>query len=168
MIHSRYGLVLALLPLGLHTTVTQAAECSPSVRIETPWARATPPGAKVGAVYLQISGACGADALIGAESAVAQKVEIHNMFRVDGKMQMRAIPQIAVAANERVSLQPGGLHIMLLDIKQPLKEGERVDLTLVFEKAGRIPVVANVAALGAPSAPSMPAMPAMPANNDAR
>jgi len=149
----------------------RAAECSPSVRIETPWARATPPGAKVGAVYLQISGACGADALLGAESAAAGKVEIHNMFRVDGKMQMRAIPQLAVPANERVTLQPGGLHIMLLDITQPLKEGERVELTLLFEKAGRVPVVANVAALGAPAAPSassMPAMPGMPAGNGAR
>lgn len=164
MIRNRYGLFLALLPLGLHTPVTQAAECSPSVRVEAPWARATPPGAKVGAVYLQISGACGADALIGAESAIAQKVEIHNMFREDGKMKMRAIPQLDVPANERVTLQPGGLHIMLLDIKQPLKEGERVDLTLVFEKAGRVPVVANVAALGAPAAPAMPSMPAMPAN----
>lgn len=153
--------------LGLFAAVTGyapsdslAAACSPSIRVDSVWARATPPGAKVGATYLQITGACGADALIGAESAVAGKVEIHNMFRVDGKMQMRAIPQLAVPANERVTLQPGGLHIMLLDIKQPLREGERVELTLLFEKAGRVPVVANVAALGAPTAPSMPAMPA--------
>ena len=162
MSRNHTGFSLALLPLAVFPALALAAECSPVVRIDTPWARATPPGAKVGAVYLQISGSCGADALVGAESAVAGKVEIHTMFREDGKMLMRAIPQLAVPANERVTLQPGGLHIMLLDIKQPLKEGERVELTLLFEKAGRVPVVANVAALGAPSAPSMPAMP-MPA-----
>lgn len=162
-----HAIVLALIPLGVHSTATMAADCTPTVRIESPWARATPPGAKVGAVYLQITGACGADALVGAESTAAGRVEIHNMFREDGKMRMRAIPQLAVPANEQVTLQPGGLHIMLLDIKQPLKEGEKVDVTLVFEKAGRVPVTANVAALGAPSGPSMP-MPAMPSGNGAR
>jgi periplasmic copper chaperone A len=157
---SAYRLGLLIAVFGYGASETLAAECSPTIQVEGAWARATPPGAKVGAAYLQITGACGADALIGAESGVAGKVEIHNMFSEDGRMRMRAIPQLAVPANQRVTLQPGSFHIMLLDIRQPLREGERVELTLLFEKAGRIPVVAHVAALGAPAAPSMPAMPA--------
>lgn len=121
-----------------------------SVTVAHPWARATPPGAKVGAAYLEIAAAKqGADALIAARAEVAGRVEIHTHKHEDGIMKMQQIERLPVAAGQSVVLKPSGDHIMLMDLKKPLVEGDLLPITLVFEKAGEITVEATVEPIGA-------------------
>jgi copper(I)-binding protein len=120
------------------------------VKIENAWARATPPGAKIGAGYMTIhnSGAT-ADRLVGASSPAARKVEPHVTVRDGDISRMRAVPGYDVPANGTFQLTPGGSHLMLMDLKAPLKEGERVPLVLKFQRAGEVKVELEVRALGA-------------------
>lgn len=117
-----------------------------SIQIEQPWARATPAGAMSGAVYMTINNKSNdADRLTGAASDVAKASQIHEMKVVGGVMKMREISGgLAVPANGSVVLKPGGYHVMLIDLKKPLKAGETVQLTLTFEKAGKVEVSAPV------------------------
>lgn len=125
----------------------KAAAAGP-VQIAAPFTRATP--GKVGGVFMQIRNTGGsADRLIRAESPAAGSVELHTHVKDGDVMRMRQIPAIDVAANGETKLQPGGLHIMLIDLKQPLKEGGQVPLTLVFEKAGPVTVQVPVMKAGA-------------------
>ncbi len=139
-------------PLPLVTAPASLAHeyAAKGVSISHPWARATPKGAKVGAAYLEIkTDAKTSDRLLGARTAVAGKVEIHTHIHEGGVMKMRQIPGIDLAAGVSHVLKPSGDHVMLMDLKQPLKEGDLLKLTLVFEKAGEIEVEATVEALGA-------------------
>lgn len=117
-----------------------------SIQIEQPWARATPAGAMSGAVYMTINNKSNdADRLTGAAADVAKTSQIHEMKVVGGVMKMREISGgLAVPANGSVTLKPGGYHVMLIDLKKPLKAGETVRLTLTFEKAGKVDVSAPV------------------------
>lgn len=121
------------------------------IRISQPWARATPGGAKVAAGYVTITNAGKtADRLIGGSAAVAGTLELHDMTTVDGVMRMRRIEGgIALEPGATVTLRPGGMHMMLLDLKQPLKQGETVKVTLVLEKAGPVEIEYAVAPIGA-------------------
>lgn len=126
------------------------------IGIETPWARATPPNARTGAAYLTLINQGGAaDRLISASSVAAERVELHTHINEGGVMRMKAIDAVALAPGERVSLRPGGLHVMLIDLKGPLRENTRVPVTLRFAAAGEvtveIPVLRNppAAATGA-------------------
>jgi hypothetical protein len=120
------------------------------VTVTHPWARATPGGATVGAAYLEIkTDTKTADRLIGAKSPVAGRVEIHTHLHEDGVMKMRQIPAIALKPGAAHLLKPSGDHVMLMDLKQPLKEGDVVKITLVFEKAGEIAIDATVEPIGA-------------------
>lgn len=132
------------------------------ITVVTPWARATPGGAKVGGAFLEIRAAAGADdKLISASSPVSGIVELHDHIHDNGVMRMRRVDGIAIPGGKTTALKPGGLHIMLMDLKQGLKQGETVELTLVFEKAGTIKVPVPIAGLGALQAPG--AAPAAPA-----
>ena len=115
------------------------------------WARATPGGAKVGAGYLEIVNAtAAADTLLSVAAAVAGRTEIHEMTHDGGVMKMRALTNgLDLPAGATVSLSPGGLHIMFLDLKQPLTAGQTFDLELTFKTAGKIKVPVTVAAIGA-------------------
>jgi periplasmic copper chaperone A len=120
------------------------------ISLEHPWSRATPAGAQVGAGYVTIknAGASG-DRLVSATADVAGKVEIHEMKMDDGVMKMRPIEGLAIPAGKSVELKPGGYHIMFIQLKTPLKTGETVKGSLVFEKAGAMPVEFKVEAMGA-------------------
>jgi copper(I)-binding protein len=83
-------------------------------------------------------------ALVGAESAVSEVVELHTHVEEGGMMRMRRVDKIEVPAGETVTLKPGGLHVMLIGLKQPLEPGDAVDLTLIFEDGSRMPVQAPV------------------------
>jgi periplasmic copper chaperone A len=121
-----------------------------SVTVAHPWARATPGGAKVGGAYLEIKAAAGkGDRLIAAHSPAAGKAEIHNHIMDGGIARMRRVEVIAIAGGKSVVLEPSGYHVMLMDLKQPLKEGDLLKLTLVFERAGEIEVDATVEPIGA-------------------
>jgi len=124
-----------------------------SLTIGHPWARATPPGAKVGGGYLTIENT-GAepDRLVAATVDIAGRAEIHEMAVVDGVMKMRPLGNgIEIPAGGSVELKPGAYHLMLMDLKQPLKEGEGFSGTLTFEKAGTVDVTFEIGSIGATS-----------------
>ncbi len=118
------------------------------LEIEAPWARATPPAARTGAVYLTLTNrGQAADRLLAASSPAAARAELHAHLNEGGVMRMKAIDAIVLAPAERLSLRPGGLHVMLADLKAPLREGTRLTLTLGFARAGEVtlevPVLRN-------------------------
>jgi periplasmic copper chaperone A len=123
-----------LLPLA---TVSVAAAEEGGPKIDRAWARATPGAAKTGAVYFRIKSSID-DRLIGLASPVAHKAELHTHVEEQGVMQMREVEGgLAVPADQGVELKAGGLlHVMLIDLKKPLKAGDRFPITLTFEKAG--------------------------------
>ena len=124
------------------------------ISVEQPWSRATPGGAKVGAGYLTVTnGSATPDRLLSATTEVAGRTEIHEMSMNNGMMQMRPLPDgVEVPAKGSVALEPGATHLMLLDLKQPLKEGDRFSGTLTFEKAGPLDVTFEVRGIGAKAA----------------
>jgi len=102
------------------------------VKIEDPWVRGTVVGQMATGAFMSITAKEGA-ALVSASSPVAGVVEIHTMKMEDGVMKMRPIPRLNLPAGEAVQLQPGSYHVMLMDLKQPLKTGEIVPITLKLE-----------------------------------
>jgi hypothetical protein len=124
-----------------------------SLEIIHPWARATPGGAKVGGGYVKvINHGTEPDRLIGGSFERSERVEVHQMGMKDGIMTMRPVPGgLEIKPGETVELKPGGYHLMFQDLKAPLKEGDKVDATLTFEKAGTVKVFFSVAPLGAAS-----------------
>jgi copper(I)-binding protein len=120
--------------LALLTTGLNAAP--PVVQINDAWARATVPGQKVAGVYLQIRSARDAR-LVSVQSEAASSAEIHSMSNEQGVMRMRKLEALTLPAGETVALKPGGNHIMLLDIKQQLKPGEKVPITLIVQQRGK-------------------------------
>jgi len=123
--------------------------------ISQTWSRATPGGAKIGAGYLTIENKGGApDRLVAVSGQVAGKIEIHQMAVNNGVMTMRPVEQgLTIEPGKTVTLAPGGYHLMMMDLKSPLKQGDKVPLTLEFEKAGKVAVTLDVQAVGA-KAPS--------------
>jgi copper(I)-binding protein len=120
------------------------------VTVAHPWARATPGGASVGAAYAEIKAKDGAaDTLLSASSPAAGRVEIHTHTMDGGVMKMRKIEKLAIPAGGSAVMRPSGDHIMLFDLKAPLKEGDLVPMTLVFEKAGEVTIEATVEPVGA-------------------
>ena len=115
------------------------------------WSRATPGGAKVGGGYLTITNqGSTADRLIGGAADVAAAVQVHEMTMNNGVMTMRPLDKgLVIEPGKTVKLSPGGLHLMLLDLKAPLKQGEKVPVTLEFEKAGKVSVTLDVQGVGA-------------------
>lgn len=122
-----------------------------TLAVEGAWTRATAGGAKVGAGYLTIRNAgSAADTLVGVETSVAGRGEIHDMTMTDGVMRMRRLADgLEIPAGGSVELKPGGKHLMLMDLKSPLVEGERVTLKLTFKSGATGEVELPVRALGA-------------------
>ena len=120
-----------------------------SIEIEHPWARATADGATNGAVYLVLDNeGKAADRLVSAASPAAAKVQLHAHIDDNGVMRMREINAIDLAPDATVKLAPGGLHLMLLGLVEPLKKGKAFPLTLTFEKAGAVTVQVTVQGAG--------------------
>ena len=106
-----------------------------SVKVENAWARATVPGQKTGSVYLDLTSAADT-ALVAAGSPVAARAELHSMSMDGGVMRMRALPRVELPAGKTVKLAPGGMHVMLVDLKQPLKAGDKIPVTLSLQASG--------------------------------
>ena len=123
------------------------------VSAEHPWTRATPPGARTGAGFMQLKNAGAADRVVGASSPVAGRVEMHITVREGDVMKMREVKGFDVPAKGSFELKPGGAHLMLMDLKRPLKKGEKVPLTLKLEKGGelKLELVAEEAGARTPS-----------------
>ena len=126
--------------------------CAPAVaqvKVEAAWARPTVQGQTVGGAYLTLQSAQ-ADRLLGASTPVAGRVELHRMSMAGDVMRMRQLDAIDLPAGQAVRLAPGGLHLMLLGLNKPLAIGEKLSLTLKFERGGvltvQVPVTAQAAA----------------------
>ena len=115
------------------------------------WSRATPGGAKIGGGYLTIENKGSApDRLIHCSGDVAGKIEVHEMSMKNGVMTMRPLDNgLTIEPGKTVKLAPGGFHLMLFDLKNPLKQGDKVPVTLEFEKAGKVTISLDVQGLGA-------------------
>jgi hypothetical protein len=122
-----------------------------SLKISAPWARATPKGASVGGGYLTITNTGSApDKLIGGVTSVANSFEVHEMTMDNGVMKMRPVTGgLEIKPGQTVTLNPGGYHIMLVGLKQQLKEGEHFKAALEFAKAGKVDVDFTVEGIGA-------------------
>jgi copper(I)-binding protein len=115
-----------------------ASAAQAQITVQEAWARATPPGAKIAAGYMTVRNAGAADKLVSASSPAAERVETHVTLREGDISRMREVKGYEVPARGALELKPGGAHLMLVNIKAPLKVGMTVPLTLRFEKAGEI------------------------------
>jgi hypothetical protein len=136
---------------GLIALLLSATVLADGLKVDKPWVRATAPGQKVAAAFMDLT----ADAdltLVAAESKASKVVELHTMRMEDGVMVMRQVKEIALPKGQPVSLKPGGLHVMLIDLNGPIKADSKVGVTLVVkDKAGklsRVPVEAQAMAPG--------------------
>ena len=124
------------------------------VRAVDAWSRATPAVAPVAGGFLTlVNDGDKDDRLLRVESAVAERVELHEMRHENGVMRMRELSDgLVVPAHGKVELRPGGYHLMFIKPKRAFAEGERVEATLVFQRAGRVKVGFAVRAMGAGAA----------------
>jgi periplasmic copper chaperone A len=115
------------------------------------WTRATPNGAKIGGGFLTIENKGSTpDRLIGGSTDAASKIEVHEMAMKDGVMTMRPLDNgLTIDPGKTVKLAPGGYHLMMFDLKDQLKQGDTVPVTLKFEKAGEVKVSLAVQGVGA-------------------
>ena len=143
------------LPLALAWAIPALAadQRTGSLTITQPWSRATAPGAAVGVVYFEIVNSGAQDTLVHVEAPVARQLEMHSMATIGGVMQMRQVLSVDVPAQGRVRFEPGGLHVMLIDLVRPLKKGDRFPLMLVFQHAGPMRVEVIVQDLGTLTSP---------------
>jgi copper(I)-binding protein len=126
-----------LLSACLFSLLSFYAVAGEEVEISNAWTRATAPGQQVGASYMVLTSKSDLS-LEKAESTAAGNVEIHSMTMKNGVMQMRMLDRLPLKANQPEKLEPGGFHLMLFDLKKPLKAGESVDFTLHFkDSAGK-------------------------------
>jgi len=115
------------------------------IEIENAWTRATPPGAKTAAGYMTIHNKSSSpDHLIRATSPLAARVEMHVHLHDGDVMRMRQVKGYDLPAKGSLELKPGIAHLMFVDIKQPFKEGEKIPVTLRFERAGEVTVTFTV------------------------
>ena len=119
------ALLITLLAMGAQAQTT----------VKDPWIRGTVAQQKATGMFAQLNSA-GGGKLVSASSPVAGVVEIHEMVMDGNVMKMRAVPALDLPAGKTVDLKPGGYHVMLMDLKQELKPGESVPVTLVIEGAG--------------------------------
>ena len=148
-----------LLPAAIATALTllsafsfvRAAEVTAgTLAVTGAWARATPPGAKVGAAYVTLENRGGADdRLLSIAGPAARAYEVHETVEENGMARMRPLDDLVVPAGGKLEMRPGSTHIMLTGLAAPLKAGDTVPLTLTFSLAGAVRVDFVVAPIGA-------------------
>ena len=118
--------------IALAALILAAFPVMAQVTVKEPWVRATVPAQKATGAFMQITSAQDAR-LVEAKSPVAGVVEVHEMVMEKDVMKMRAIKGLDLPAGKTVELKPGGYHVMLMDLKEQVKEGATVPVTLVIE-----------------------------------
>lgn len=152
MMNRRPLLLAALaLPAGAAQAQPAATELGP-LRILDPWTRAAGQGMQGGGFLTIRNTGATPDRLVSATSPAAGRTELHTHIRDGDVMRMRPVNDIPVPANGEVTLQPGGLHLMLIGLTQPLNQGGSVPVTLRFERAGEVTIQLAVQAAGARNA----------------
>jgi len=132
---------LIVLPLALGAAEFRIGD----VLIENPWSRPPPPVAVTGAAYFALSiRSDGSDKLIAVDSPIAERVEMHQHSMQNGVMSMRRVHDVEVVSQRPTVFEPGGLHIMLIGLREHLPQGATFPLTLTFEKAGSVTVIVDV------------------------
>lgn len=120
-----------------------------SIEIENAWSRQTVAGMQNGVAYFTVhNNGSEADRIVAVDSPVSEVAELHTHIKDGEVMRMRQVEYIDVPANGSVNLEPGGLHVMLMGLKNPLKAGEVIPVTLKFEQAGSITIEVAVRPLG--------------------
>jgi copper(I)-binding protein len=166
---NRRTIIAALLALAAYPAVAQAQapqtpapqmrlpQTPPSpVIVEAPWARASVGNSRIAVAYMTLrNGGSSPDRLLAVESPVG-RAELHTMTMDNNVMRMRPVEAVDIPAGGSAMLQPSGLHIMLLDLREPLRAGTEVPLTLRFERAGTVAVTVPVGPANATRAPTMP------------
>ena len=148
--------------LGLTQLAAPAAQATDynvgPMQITAPWARATPKGASTGAAYMTITNTGKTpDKVSCVTSDASAECQIHTMTMDKGVMQMRPVEGgLEIKPGETVTLKPGGFHMMLVNLKHPLEQGNTIKATLKFDTAGSVDVEYPIAAIGA-AAPGVPA-----------
>jgi hypothetical protein len=154
-----------LLIASLLTITASAWAQQTTVKVEDAWVRGTVAQQKATGAFMRLTADKDAR-LVSVSSSVAGVVEIHEMAMENDVMKMRQVPGLDLAAGRALELKPGGYHVMLMDLKQPVKSGDTVPLTLVFEDAAKKrftqEVSAPVTALGAGNGAMKGMAPAMP------
>ena len=137
---------LRTIVLSLSVLFSACAKTSgPAVEVSQAWSPLAPPGATVIAVYADIA-AHRSDTLLSVSTPLAGSAQLHSSVEEAGMMKMRPVTRLEVRQGETVHLAPGGMHLMLMDIRQPLAAGAQLPLTFHFENAGDVPVTAQVRA----------------------
>ena len=147
-----------VLPLGL---LLAAPAMAAGITASGGWALATPPHVSAAAAYVTIvNQGADDDVLTGASAAVAGNTSLHQTLHQNGVDEMRPLPSLTVKAGQSVSFAPGGMHIMLMGLKQRLVAGQHFSVVLRFAKAGAVvtDVVVKPDAPAAAPAMSMPGM----------
>ena len=125
----RHARMLALL---VGTMMMAGAAMAADVEVRDAWVRGVVPAQKSTGAFMQLTSPAGAT-LVGAASPAAAKVELHEMAMEGNVMRMRPVPRLTLAPGQTVALKPGGYHVMLIGLKKPLVDGDKVPLTLLLE-----------------------------------
>ena len=150
--HTLLSIACAFLPAYVAIAPVRANEVKAGdLVISQAWSSAAPKGAETGGGYLTIENKGSApDRLIGGSTDVAGSVQIHGMPTEGGVMRMRPLENgVTIEPSKMVKHAPRGYHLMMMDLKQPLQRGDKVPVTLEFEKAGRATISLDVEAVGA-------------------
>ena len=119
------------------------------LHIHHPWSRATVPGATVAAAYLLVRNrGTLPERLLGASTPVAARIEMHDNVKEGDVYRMREFKSLELPSARTVEFLPSGRHFMLVGLKRPLKEGERIPMVLRFERAGKVKVEIEVESAG--------------------
>lgn len=147
----RLFVVLPLLAVSFPALAQPAAQPGAqagSIQVRQVWSRAAPQG-RVGVLYLTVTDTGAPDRLVGVETPVADKAELHESVNENGVMTMRPVTALSIVPGNPLTLKPGGYHVMLVGLHQALKEGDSFPVTLRFAGAGAVSVQAQVVKAGA-------------------
>ena len=149
---NRTALIIAALFAALAKSPALAHDYTVgSLKIGHPWARATPKGASVGGGYMKITNTgTASDRLIGGSTDISDSFEVHEMKMEGDVMKMRpVVGGIEIKPGQTVTFDPSGYHVMFVDLKKQLVQGERFKATLEFTKAGKVDVDFAIEGIGA-------------------
>jgi len=137
-----------LLLLAVLLPAAALAQSGP-ITVERAWSRASPQGG-TGVLFMTVTDNGAVDRLLRVNTPAAERAELHETTNDNGVMKMRPVEMLPVSPDKPLILAPGGRHVMLMGLKQALREGDSFPVTLAFEKAGTIATEVTVAKAGAP------------------
>ena len=149
-----FAACVAALVFGFTATVHAATPAASVMAAESgvvvhdAWARASAGAATTGAAYVTLMGGDQPDTLVGTSTPIAAAAEPHETINDNGIMKMRSVAAVPIPSHQMVTFSPGGYHIMLTGLKQPLVAGQSFPLTLTFAHAAPVTVDVKVQAMG--------------------